>query len=42
MATRHPESAPESAYVAEERIDIRMLDDVATELIDRGIDWTEG
>jgi FkbM family methyltransferase len=33
MAPRHVESAPESAYVAEEEIDVRMLDDVAAELI---------
>ena len=33
MAPRHVESAPESAYVAEEEIDVRMLDDMATELI---------
>jgi FkbM family methyltransferase len=33
MAPRHVESAPESAYVAEEEIDVRTLDDVATELI---------
>src|SRR5947207_651199 len=33
MAPRHVESAPESAFVAEAQIDVRALDDVATELI---------
>ena len=37
MAPRHVESAPESAYVAEEEIDVRTLDDVvASELIGPG------
>lgn len=36
MAPRHVESAPESAYVTEEEIAVRTLDDVAAELVGPG------
>jgi FkbM family methyltransferase len=36
MTARHVASAPESAYVADEQVDVRRLDDVAPDVISAG------
>jgi FkbM family methyltransferase len=36
MTARHSTTAPESAYVAEEQVDVRRLDDIAAEVIRQG------